>query len=794
MRWLRICAALVVLLWDPHARASSNGLALTPPMGWNSWNHFGCSGLNETVVEQTATAMVSSGMQASGYRYINLDDCWMAPSRDANGNLVPDVTKFPSGMPALVSYIHNLGLKIGLYEDVGTATCQGRPGSYGYYQQDADTFAAWGIDYIKLDWCNTAGLDPQTQYTQFQQALASAGGSIVFSLCDWGTETPWIWAPAVGNLWRTTGDIGDNWLSMVNNMQANSAYAGSAGPGAWNDPDMLEVGNGGMTDTEDRTHFSMWAMMAAPLIAGNDLTALSPASLTTLTNQEVIAVDQDALGRQGVLLSDNGGGLQVWAKQVTGGTAVTLLNLSGTAATISVNWGLIGLESNQTAALRDLWAHADLGAFTGSFSANVPSHGVTMIMVGASVSLPLQTIYEGDSAGNVLSGQAVVMQCTCLDGNEVGYIGNDAANSVTINDVNAPSSGAYQMNIYGAVSGTRTFLVSVDGGAAPQANLTGTSFSLSVTSGMAVQLAAGANTIEFSNPDAWAPNLDHIVVSSPGAVAPGFNIAYPAADVTIASVGQSGTVSINLVPSGGFTGNVALACVLPAAMTGAGCSSTGANLSGTASVAAAVTITTTPPASAAVQPARTRSDLTRELLTGLLPVPGVALVWFGLGFRSSRRRKLLSLLSFWMVAALAIQFTACGGGGSGSGAGSCVTVPGAPGELSTASITASGTQLSWAMGGAASNCTVAGYTVYENSIPIAKATGASYSVAGLSASTTYSFSVTATDSYGASAQSAPLNVTTASAAGATPPGTYPVQVIATSAGVTQTANFNVIVE
>ena len=794
MLWLRVCVATVVLPGAAQALASSNGLALTPPMGWNSWNHFGCDGLNEKVVEETATAMANSGMQAAGYRYINLDDCWMAPSRDANGNLVPDPAKFPSGMPALVSYVHNLGLKVGLYEDAGTATCQGLPGSFGHYQQDANIYAAWGIDYIKVDWCNADGLDPQTQYTQFQQALAGAGGSTVFSLCDWGTATPWKWAPAVGNLWRTTGDIGDNWLSMVNNMQANSAYAESARPGAWNDPDMLEVGNGGMTDTEDRTHFTMWAMMAAPLIAGNDLTALSPASLATLTNKEVIAVDQDALGAQGILLWDNGGGLQVWAKPVTGGTAVALLNLSGTGSTISVDWGMIGLESIQTAAVRDLWADADLGEFTGGFRANVPSHGVTLIMVGASGSLPLQAIYEGDATANTLSGQAVVMQCPCLDGNQVGYIGNGAANSVTVENVNAPTSGRYQMNIYGSVSGTRSFLVSVDGGAPVQASLTVTSFSLPVTSGMTVQLNSGANSIEFSNSGAWAPNLDHIAVSSPGVAGPGFNIVYPAADVTILSSGQSGTASINLVPSGGFTGNVALACVLPAAMTGAGCSSTGASLSGTAAVAAWLTITTTAPTSVAMQAVRRPSGLRRELPGELPPVPGVALVWLSFSFGRSRRKRMLFHLSFWMTAILAIQLTACSGGGSGSGAGPCLTVPNAPGSLAAASITISGAQLSWTPGGAASNCAVSGYTVYQNNRPIATAASASYGVAGLSASTTYSFSVAATDTYGTSAQSAPLNVTTASATHPTPPGTYPVKVIATSGSVTQTASFNVIVQ
>jgi hypothetical protein len=204
----RFCGLLVcvVLLFSLYAGAADKGLAATPPMGWNSWNHFGCSGLNETVIKQTAAAMVSSGMKAAGYRYVNLDDCWMAARRDLNGNLVPDPTRFPSGMLALASYIHSLGLRIGLYEDVGTATCQERPGSYGHYQQDADTFASWGIDYIKMDWCNNTGLDPKTQYTQFGHALASAKGNIVLSICDWGTKQPWTWAPKVGNTWRTTPD------------------------------------------------------------------------------------------------------------------------------------------------------------------------------------------------------------------------------------------------------------------------------------------------------------------------------------------------------------------------------------------------------------------------------------------------------------------------------------------------------------------------------------------------------------------------------------------------------------
>lgn len=540
----RLCGLLtcVVLLFSLYAGAADNGLAATPPMGWNSWNHFGCGGLNEIVIEQTATAMVSSGMKAAGYQYVNLDDCWMAAHRDSNGNLVPDPTRFPSGMPALVSYIHNLGLKIGLYEDVGTATCQERPGSYGHYQQDANIFASWGIDYIKMDWCNNTGLDPKTQYTQFAHALAKAKGNIIFSICDWGTKQPWTWAPKIGNTWRTTPDISDKWLSMINILDATSAFAAPAGPGAWNDPDMLEVGNGGMTDTEYRSHFSMWAMLDVPLIAGNDLTHMSAATLATLTNAEVIAVDQDSLGKQGLLISDNGSGLQVWTKQVTGGTVVALLNRSCSSAILTVNWSDIGIRPGQIATVRDLWAHADLGVFSNSFSSTVPSHGVTLLKIGASGTAPTQAIYRADASGNTLRGGAVIQQCpgsfgySCMDGNDVGWIGNGA--SITINNVSVASAGIYRMTIYAAVNGTRTYDVSINGGTATQVSVTGTSFSVPSTTGMLVQLNAGANTIRFSNSRAWAPDLDHIVLSSLSAAAEGFNVSYPTQKARITSPGQ----------------------------------------------------------------------------------------------------------------------------------------------------------------------------------------------------------------------------------------------------------------
>jgi alpha-galactosidase len=366
----------------PQAYAAISGLAPTPPMGWNSWNKFGCN-VSESIIKQEADAMVNNGMKAAGYQYINIDDCWESHSRDSSGNLVADPSKFPDGIKALADYVHGKGLKLGIYNDAGTATCAGYPGFEGHEQQDANTYASWGIDYIKVDWCNTTGLDPQTQYTKISNALQSTGHSIVMSLCSWGNGNPWLWGASVANLWRTTGDISDNWNSMLSNFDSNSAHASYAKPGGWNDPDMLEVGNGGMSTTEDQSHFSLWAISAAPLITGNDLANMSSATASILTNSEVIAVDQDSAGVQGTKVADNGSGQQVWAKRLSGSgnVAVVLLNRGGSTSNITVNWSSIGLSGS--ASVRDLWAHASRGSFTNSYTASVPSHGVVMLKITA---------------------------------------------------------------------------------------------------------------------------------------------------------------------------------------------------------------------------------------------------------------------------------------------------------------------------------------------------------------------------------------------------------------------------
>ncbi len=356
-------------------------VAQTPPMGWNSWNHFHCN-VSDSMIRGEADAMVASGMRDAGYRYIVIDDCWQT-SRDAHGTIVADSARFPHGIKALADYVHSRGLQFGIYTDAGTQTCQGRPGTLGHERQDAATYAEWGVDYVKEDWCHAKGLDARDQYTKFRAALVQAKRPIVLSICEWGVNRPWEWAPAVGNLWRTTDDIEDKWSSMLDNLDQSAQHADVAHPGAWNDPDMLEVGNGGMTDDEYRVHFSLWALMAAPLIAGNDLRAMSPATTTILTNREVIAVDQDGLGKQGILVWEAPPALQVWSKPLEDGAfAVALLNRADTQATITATFERVGIRRD-TVRVRDLWSHTDLGAFAKKFSTAVPPHGVAMVRMMA---------------------------------------------------------------------------------------------------------------------------------------------------------------------------------------------------------------------------------------------------------------------------------------------------------------------------------------------------------------------------------------------------------------------------
>jgi alpha-galactosidase len=365
----------------PAEDVPGNGLAKSPPMGWNSWNKF-AQKVSDQLIRETADAMVRNGMKDAGYIYVNIDDTW-EDSRDAQGNIRPN-EKFPD-MKALADYVHSKGLKLGIYSSPGPKTCAGYEGSFRHEEQDARTYAAWGIDYLKYDWCSAIQVydyhSMQAVYAKMGQALLASGRPIVYSLCQYGLlHGPQWGVKAGGNLWRTTGDIGDSWDSMSHiGFDLQIGLAQYAGPGHWNDPDMLEVGNGGMSDTEYRTHMSLWSLLAAPLLAGNDLRDVPPNILQILTNKEVIEVDQDPLGKEANRVAKHGD-LEVWARPLQAGAyAVGLFNRGISAAQVVARWSEIGISGK--AHVRDLWTHADNGLVSDQFSAEVPSHGVVMIRV-----------------------------------------------------------------------------------------------------------------------------------------------------------------------------------------------------------------------------------------------------------------------------------------------------------------------------------------------------------------------------------------------------------------------------
>ncbi|CAI0431386.1 unnamed protein product [Linum tenue] len=363
-----------------------NGLARTPPMGWNSWNFFACN-INETVIKETdfaftADALISTGLANLGYTYVNIDDCWSKVTRDAKGQMVPDPKTFKSGIKALADYVHSKGLKLGIYSDAGKFTCQVRPGSIFHEKEDAMSFASWDVDYLKYDNCFNLGIEPKKRYPPMRDALNATGRSIFYSICEWGVDDPALWAGKVGNSWRTTEDINDTWVSMTNIADLNDKWAAYAGPGGWNDPDMLEVGNGGMTYKEYRSHFSIWALIKAPLLIGCDIRNMTAETKEILSNQEVIAVNQDPLGVQGRKVHSNGtdGCQQVWAGPLSGNSlSVVLWNRCMQAATITAEWNVIGLEAGTSVSVRDLWQHeVVLNNAVASFSAQLDAHDCRM--------------------------------------------------------------------------------------------------------------------------------------------------------------------------------------------------------------------------------------------------------------------------------------------------------------------------------------------------------------------------------------------------------------------------------
>ncbi|MFF9850422.1 alpha-galactosidase [Streptomyces litmocidini] len=352
-------------------------------MGWNDWNTFNCE-VSEDLIEETTDVIVSSGLKAAGYEYVNIDDCWMAPQRDAAGNLRADPVKFPGGIKAIADYVHAKGLKLGIYQSASTHTCKGLPGSLGFESQDARSFAAWDVDFLKYDNCwHTQGVAARQRFTAMRDALRATGRPIVYSMSNYGLDGVTSWGPSTGHMWRTEHDILLDWKSVLSNYRSNVVLPSIAGPGGWNDPDMLQVGRG-LTYEQDKSHFSLWAQMAAPLMAGNDLREASAQTLSVLGNRKVIAVDQDPLGRQGVRIASTGG-LDVLAKPLADGdVSVVLFNSTDSPARISTTAARAGLPAAASYVLEDLWADTTRTS-SGTISADVPPHGVVMYRVSAAV-------------------------------------------------------------------------------------------------------------------------------------------------------------------------------------------------------------------------------------------------------------------------------------------------------------------------------------------------------------------------------------------------------------------------
>ncbi len=379
--------------------------ATTAPMGWASWNTFAAK-INYNVIKAQADAMASSGLKDAGYQYVNIDEGWWQGTRDSSGNITVDTGEWPGGMQAIADYIHSKGLKAGIYTDAGRDGCgyyypTGRPaapgsGSEGHYDQDFLKFSQWGFDFVKVDWCggNAEGLDARSSYQAISDAItrasAQTGRPMALSVCNWGNQSPWDWAPGMSTMWRTSQDIiyyGESpSMDRVLTNFDSAQHPGAQSPGHYNDPDMLIVGMPGFSAAQNRTHLSLWAISGAPLLAGNDLTTMSAETRTILTNREVIAIDQDPLGKQGTKVAEDHSGLQVYSKVLdgTGRRAVVLLNRTGSAGNITARWSDLGLSG--TAAVRNVWAGADAGSFTSSYTTNVPAHEAVLLTVTASSS------------------------------------------------------------------------------------------------------------------------------------------------------------------------------------------------------------------------------------------------------------------------------------------------------------------------------------------------------------------------------------------------------------------------
>ncbi len=496
-------------------------VAPLPPMGWASWNHFFCE-YNEQTIRAQADALVSTGMRESGYKYVVIQEC-IARQRDNGGNLIVDATRFPSGMASLVSYIHHLGLKAGIYTDIGRHTCFPSPqyqGSYGHEERDAQSFATWGIDLVEMDYCNREQEHTgRYVYEKMAAALRATGRPMVFYLCSWGNEQPWEWAQGVAQMWRTDYDISleknhVEWWRLVSNFESNTAHSVFSGPESWNDADMLEVGNPGLNDSEAQAQMSMWAMSPSPLLAGADLTTMTARTQSIYTNAEVIAINQDPLGAGAELVSRSTPTTEVWQRSLgsrTGGeVAVMLLNSGDKAKVMGVLWRDLHLIRDATA--RDLWTHKDLPNSEG-YRGSVAPHTAVLLRVKGQRSWAEPAVLEAENPGNVRMGRTTLFLCgECSRGYAVHLGGDGESGSLRFRNIRVTEEGDYQLRLLYVRNGLEDKMVSImiNDGAPMQVSAIMRSWNYT---NIPLKLKAGENTIDVGYSGVLGFDLDRIELS-----------------------------------------------------------------------------------------------------------------------------------------------------------------------------------------------------------------------------------------------------------------------------------------
>jgi alpha-galactosidase len=525
-----LLAALVIGSGRPafaqDAATAQVNLAPTPPMGWASWNHFFCD-YNEQTIREQADALVSSGMRDLGYKYVLIQEC-IAPGRTSSGQLIIDPTRFPHGMAKLVDYIHARGLKAGIYTDVGRYTCFPNPryeGSYDHETQDAETFASFGMDFVEMDYCNRPTDHTGREiYERMAAAIQKTGRPMLFYICSWGNESPWTWAQGKAQLWRTDRDISPDkdqvdWTSAVKGFESNARHAVFSAPSSWNDPDMLEVGNPGLNLTEAQTHFAMWAVSAAPLWAGNDLTHMTDSIRKIYANPEVVAIDQDSLGASVMKVREDTAGMEVWSKPLesvgSGVQAVLLLNLSDSPATVAVKWSDLGLSGQVTA--RDLYSRQDVTPLGDGYSRLLPAHGSALLKVTGTFMWSKGATYEAEWPGNSRSADTVLVACPeCSQGYAVGLRGADKKpdpSTLKFTGLRVPASGKYSLTIHYVYSGlgNETLQMQVDDGAPVALLLRGYIYGSQT---VPVELTPGRHSIAFryQGPAGTDVNIDRLAL------------------------------------------------------------------------------------------------------------------------------------------------------------------------------------------------------------------------------------------------------------------------------------------